>query len=63
MSDKDVQSTLKVGRDYIKEIKSVKNELYREEISMKLDKLSNVSEEILKQIEKILRKLKKLISL
>lgn len=49
---KDVQSTLKVGRDYIKEIKSVKNELYREEISMKLDKLSNVSEEILKQIEK-----------
>ena len=52
LSDKDVQSTLKVGRDYIKEIKSVKNELYREEISMKLDKLSNVSEEILKQIEK-----------
>lgn len=50
LSDKDVQSTLKVGRDYIKEIKSVKNELYREEISMKLDKLSNVSEEILKQI-------------
>lgn len=49
---KDVQSTLKVGRDYIKEIKSVKNELCREEISMKLDKLSNVSEEILKQIEK-----------
>ena len=49
---KDVQSTLKVGRDYIKEIKSIKNELYREEISMKLDKLSNVSEEILKQIEK-----------
>ena len=49
---KDVQSTLKVGRDYIKEIKSVKNELYREEISMKLDKLSNISEEILKQIEK-----------
>ena len=49
---KDVQSTLKVGRDYIKEIKTVKNELYREEISMKLDKLSNVSEEILKQIEK-----------
>ena len=52
LSDKDVQSTLKVGRDYIKEIKSVKNELYREEISMKLDKPSNVSEEILKQIEK-----------
>ena len=52
LSDKDVQSTLKVGRDYIKEINSVKNELYREEISMKLDKLSNVSEEILKQIEK-----------
>lgn len=52
LSDKNVQSTLKVGRDYIKEIKSVKNELYREEISMKLDKLSNVSEEILKQIEK-----------
>ena len=52
LSDKDVQSTLKVGRDYIKEIKSVKNELYREEISMKLDKLSNISEEILKQIEK-----------
>ena len=52
LSDKDVQSTLKVGRDYIKEIKSVKNELYREEISMKLDKISNVSEEILKQIEK-----------
>ena len=49
---KDVQSTLKVCRDYIKEIKTVKNELCREEISMKLDKLSNVSEEILKQIEK-----------
>ena len=32
----------------------VKNELYREEISMKLDKLSNVSEEILKQLDSLL---------
>lgn len=45
-------STIKIGRDYIEQIKTVKNELYREEIFANLDKLENISQQILNQVEK-----------
>ena len=46
------ESTIKIGRDYIEQIKTVKNELYREEIFANLDKLENISQQILNQVEK-----------
>lgn len=52
LDKKDVESTIKVGRNYIKQIKAIRNELCREEISKELDKLINISDEILNQVEK-----------
>ena len=48
----DAKSTIKIGRDYIEQIKTVRNHLYKEDISMELDKLGNISEQILNQVEK-----------
>lgn len=48
----EIESTIKIGRDYIEQIKNIKNELYKEEIAVKLDKLGNISNQILVQVEK-----------
>ena len=48
----DAKPTIKIGRDYIEQIKTVRNHLYKEDISMELDKLGNISEQILNQVEK-----------
>ena len=51
-SKEESESTIKIGKDYIEQIKTVKNELYREEIFANLDKLENISQQILNQVEK-----------
>ena len=48
----EAKSTIKIGRDYIEQIKTVRNHLHKEDISMELDKLGNISEQILNQVEK-----------
>lgn len=48
----EIESTIKIGRNYIEQIKNVRNELYKEEIAIKLDKLGNISNQILSQVEK-----------
>lgn len=48
----EVESTIKIGRNYIEQIKNIKNELSKEEIAVKLDKLGNISNQILIQVEK-----------
>lgn len=48
----DIESTIKAGRNYIEQIKGVRNELYREEIATNLDKLGNIADQILNQVEK-----------
>lgn len=51
-STDEVDSIIEVGRKYIAQIKAIKNELYKEEIAVKLAKLENISNEILNQVEK-----------
>ena len=51
-SKREVESTIKIGKDYIEQIKTVKNNLYREDIAANLDKLGNISQQILNQVEK-----------
>lgn len=48
----EIESTIKIGRNYIEQIKNIKDELYKEEIAVKLDKLGNISNQILIQVEK-----------
>ncbi|MDU6114970.1 MAG: 5-bromo-4-chloroindolyl phosphate hydrolysis family protein [Paeniclostridium sordellii] len=48
----EVESTIKIGRNYIEQIKNIRNELSKEEIAVKLDKLGNISNQILVQVEK-----------
>ncbi|MDU6482059.1 MAG: 5-bromo-4-chloroindolyl phosphate hydrolysis family protein [Paeniclostridium sordellii] len=48
----EIESTIKIGKNYIEQIKNIKNELYKEEIAVKLDKLGNISNQILIQVEK-----------
>ena len=48
----EIEYTIKIGRNYIEQIKAVRNELYREEIAIKLDKLGNIADQILNQVEK-----------
>ncbi|MGL5755420.1 MAG: 5-bromo-4-chloroindolyl phosphate hydrolysis family protein [Paraclostridium sp.] len=52
-SEKDeIESTIKIGRNYIQQIKNIRNDLYKEEIAVKLDKLGNIANQILTQVEK-----------
>ncbi|CEH36020.1 5-bromo-4-chloroindolyl phosphate hydrolysis family protein [Romboutsia lituseburensis] len=46
------ESIIRVGRSYIEQIKQIRNDLYKEEIAIKLDKLGNIANQILNQIEK-----------
>ncbi len=48
----EVEGTIKIGRNYIEQIKNIRNELYKEEIAVKLDKLGDISNQILSQVEK-----------
>lgn len=48
----EIESTIKIGRNYIEQIKTVRNELYREEIAIKLDKLVNIANQIICHVEK-----------
>lgn len=52
LGDEEIGSTIKIGRNYIEQIKAVRNELYREEIAIKLDKLVNIGNQILNYVEK-----------
>ena len=47
-----IESTIKIGRSYIEQIKNVRNDLCKEEIAVKLDKLGNIANQILSQVEK-----------
>ena len=51
-SKTEAESTIKIGKDYIEQIKTVRNNLYREDIATDLDKLGNISQQILNQVEK-----------
>ncbi|MGG7060509.1 5-bromo-4-chloroindolyl phosphate hydrolysis family protein, partial [Clostridium tertium] len=46
------ESIIRVGRSYIEQIKQIRNDLYKEEIAIKLDKLGNIANQILNQVEK-----------
>lgn len=48
----EIESTIKIGRSYIEQIKNIRNDLCKEEIAVKLDKLGNISNQILSQVEK-----------
>ena len=48
----EIESTIKIGRNYIEQIKNIRNDLCKEEIAVKLDKLGNISNQILIQVEK-----------
>ncbi|GAA0769807.1 5-bromo-4-chloroindolyl phosphate hydrolysis family protein [Clostridium subterminale] len=48
----EIESTIEIGRNYIEQIKNVRNELYKEEIAIKLDKLGNIANQILCHVEK-----------
>ncbi|ASW43329.1 MULTISPECIES: 5-bromo-4-chloroindolyl phosphate hydrolysis family protein [Eubacteriales] len=52
-----VNTIINTGRNYIEEIKNVKNQLYKEEFSLKLGKLQNIVNQILNYIEKNPKKL------
>ncbi|WP_195947947.1 5-bromo-4-chloroindolyl phosphate hydrolysis family protein [Paraclostridium bifermentans] len=47
-----IESTIKIGRSYIEQIKNIRSDLYKEEIAVKLDKLGNIATQILSQVEK-----------
>ncbi|GIM33718.1 5-bromo-4-chloroindolyl phosphate hydrolysis family protein [Paraclostridium bifermentans] len=48
----EIEATIKIGRSYIEQIKNVRNDLCKEEIAVKLDKLGNIATQILSQVEK-----------
>ncbi|WP_288221815.1 5-bromo-4-chloroindolyl phosphate hydrolysis family protein [uncultured Clostridium sp.] len=48
----EVEVVIKTGRSYIEQIRIVRNELYKENIAVKLDKLQNIASQILNHIEK-----------
>lgn len=47
-----IEATIKIGRSYIEQIKNIRNDLCKEEIAVKLDKLGNIATQILSQVEK-----------
>lgn len=53
----ELKSIIEMGRNYIEQIKKVRNELYKEEIAIKLDKLQNIANQILDYVEKNPKKL------
>lgn len=55
--EEELNSIIKMGRKYIEEIKSVRNELYKEEIALKIDKLQGIANQILNYVEQNPKKL------
>ena len=53
----ELNSIIEMGRKYIEQIKSVRNDLYKEEIAVKLDKLQGIASQILNYVEKNPKKL------
>ena len=51
-SKEEIESVIKIGRNYINQIKNIKNELYKEHIAIKLDRLINIANEIIDYVEK-----------
>ena len=47
-----IEATIKIGRSYIEQIRNIRNDLCKEEIAVKLDKLGNIATQILSQVEK-----------
>ena len=47
-----IEATIKIGRSYIEQIRNIRNDLCKEEIAIKLDKLGNIATQILSQVEK-----------
>ncbi|MGL5380215.1 5-bromo-4-chloroindolyl phosphate hydrolysis family protein [Clostridium sp.] len=47
----EVDSTIKIGREYIGQIKTIRNQLQRDEICIKLDKLGDIANQILNKVE------------
>lgn len=52
LEKEEIESTIKIGRNYIEQIKKIRNNIYKEEIAIKLDKLGNISNQIFSQVEK-----------
>ncbi|MGL5715984.1 MAG: 5-bromo-4-chloroindolyl phosphate hydrolysis family protein, partial [Paraclostridium sp.] len=50
--NEEIEATIKIGRNYIQQIKSIRSDLYKEKIAKKLGKLEKTSVQILNQIEK-----------
>lgn len=55
--EEELNSIITMGRKYIEEIKSVRNELYKEEIALKIDKLQGIANQILNYVEQNPKKL------
>lgn len=55
--EEELNSILKMGRKYIEQIKAVRNDLYKEEIALKIDKLQDIASQILNYVEKNPKKL------
>ena len=53
----ELETTIQLGRNYIKQINDIKNELHRDEIAVKLEKLTHVSSQIISQVEKNSKKI------
>lgn len=53
----ELNSILEMGRKYIEQIKAIRNDLYKEEIAIKLDKLQGIASQILNYVEKNPKKL------
>lgn len=53
----EVRLIIQTGRKYIEQIKIIRNELYKEEVAAKLDRLQYIASEILNYVEKNPKKL------
>ena len=50
--ENEVDNIIVIGREYISQIRNVRNSIYRDELSDKLNKLENVATQILNYVEK-----------
>ncbi len=48
----EIEIVINMGRKYIEEIRVVRNELYKENLAVKLDKLQNIATQIIDYVEK-----------
>lgn len=50
--NEELESTIKIGREYIEQVKAIRNQLSRGEIGIKLDRLGYIANQILNRVEK-----------